>query len=59
MNYGSPMNQAFLLEALRRYAKEVVENKEALREAMKNSMIHPDAWISSAESWLSLESSRK
>lgn len=51
MTYGSPLQQAFVIEALSRYANEVVEKADSIRESMKNSFIHPDAWIGCAEAW--------
>ena len=48
---SNPMNQLFVLESVSRYAKQVVENKEQLLEAMKDSMVSGEAWIKSAENW--------
>jgi len=82
MTWSSPMNQAFIIEALGRdkieftytgketnvtkvkqaiklfgaeriqnalkaYAIDVVNNKDTLKESMKNSFISADAWIQS------------
>lgn len=54
MTFGSPMNQLFVMEAIQRYAKDVVKHQEGLRESMKNHPIEPNAWIESAEVWLDL-----
>ena len=51
MECGSPMNQAFAIEALSRYAKEVITNAEQIRASMKNSFIEPNAWIACAADW--------
>ena len=47
-----PMNQLFIIEATSRYAKQVVDNKEKLLEAMKDSMIDGNAWVQSAQTWI-------
>jgi len=48
-----PMNQLFILESVTRYAKQVVDNKEKLVEAMKDGMVDGNAWVTAAETWLS------
>ena len=50
ISYGSPMNQAFLIEAVVRYANEIITNEAAVREQMEGSFIHPDSWIAAAKS---------
>jgi hypothetical protein len=52
MEFGSALNQAFVMEALDRYAKQVVEAKDKVIESMKNSFISGEAWVQSAENWL-------
>ncbi len=50
ITYGSPMNQAFLLDAVLKQAYRIVENKDEVRKSMAESFIHPDSWIAAAES---------
>jgi len=46
--------QAFVMEGLRIYSQEVVDNKDALREQLgPRSFINPEAWIACAEDTLS------
>lgn len=52
MEWGSPMNQLFVIDALRKHAELVVEKQDELRETMKDSFIHPEAWIQSAKDWI-------
>jgi hypothetical protein len=58
MEFGSPLNQAFVIEALTRYAKKTARNADAVRDSMKGSFIHPDSWIKCAEDWLAAERAR-
>ena len=50
-----PLNQAFVLEALRRYAYSVSTNKATLNEQMKTSMISGEAWVASADAWIGID----
>ena len=52
MEYGSPLNQAFVIHAVRTTAEAVVKDKKALKAAMKDHPINPEAWIACAEAWL-------
>jgi hypothetical protein len=54
-----PLNQAFVMEAMARYAKSVTENKAALIESMKHSFVNGEAWVASAESWVETENRNK
>lgn len=51
MDFGSALRQAFVLEAVDRYAKLVNEEREAMKKEMKNHVINPDAWIACADDW--------
>ena len=51
-----PLNQAFVLEALRRYANSVSTNKATLIEQMKTGMISGEAWVASADAWIGIDS---
>lgn len=44
---GDVLNQSFLIEALFRYATQVLSNPEAVREQLKS--INSDAWIKCAK----------
>lgn len=50
-----PLNQAFVIEAMGRYAGQIVEHKQEVMESMKNSFIEPAAWIGCAEKWQKTE----
>lgn len=41
--------QAFVLEAIDRYAKQVMSDQDKLRVQMKNHLVHPEAWIGCAK----------
>lgn len=49
MEFGSPLNQAFVMEAITRYANLVIEQQDELRESMKDGFVHPEAWIKCAK----------
>lgn len=46
---GNPLTATMVLQASEGFAREVIKNKEVLREKMSNSFVHPEAWIASAE----------
>lgn len=48
----------FAIEAISRYAEQVVNNASAVREAMEDSFIAPAAWINAAERWMELCNAR-
>lgn len=52
MDYGSPMNQLFVIESINRYAKQIIKNPKTVRKGMKNSPINSNAWIAAAAEWL-------
>lgn len=41
--------QAFIIQALSDYSADVEKHEAQLKEAMKDSFIHPDAWIGCAK----------
>ena len=51
MEFGSPLNQAFVIHALNQMAKMTIDNKETVKEQMKGSFVDPDAWIQCATEW--------
>jgi hypothetical protein len=54
MEFGSPLRQGFVVEALTRYAKQVTSNPDAVRAGMKDAFISADAWIQCAEDWMKI-----
>jgi len=50
----SIINRLFVLEAISRYAKQITKDKEQVHEVMANNIIHPAAWIESAENWIKI-----
>ena len=51
MEYSSPLNQVFVIQAMNNLAKIVIEQRKDLIAKMKDSMISPHAWIQCAEEW--------
>jgi hypothetical protein len=58
LEFGSPMNQIFVIEAISRYAKLVIDQQDELRVSMKDHLIHPEAWIQSAKDFLECSEKR-
>jgi hypothetical protein len=46
------LGQAFVIEAITRYAKQTTTHTETVRAQMKDGLIRADAWIRTAEAWL-------
>jgi hypothetical protein len=55
MEFGSGMNQAFLMEAVDRYAKQIAANEAEVIKKMDKSFISGEAWVQSAKQWLKME----
>lgn len=51
MEYSQPVSGMFVIEAINKFAEQVLENQDQLREDMKNHIIAPDYWISIAKAW--------
>jgi hypothetical protein len=51
MNYGSTLNQIFVMDAIGKLVSNILKDKEAVRKSMKNNFVNPDAWIQCAEDW--------
>ena len=47
----NPINAFMVITALDDYTCKVKASKERVREKMKDSIIHPEAWIDAAENW--------
>ena len=54
MEIGLGTNQAFTLEAIDRYAKQIIANKEKVIKEMDKSFISGGAWVQSAEMWVKI-----
>jgi hypothetical protein len=54
MNADS-LNQAFVMEAVSRYASSVIANKDDMIKLMADTFIEGKSWVSSAESWVATE----
>ena len=48
------LSQCFIIDAIIKHADRVVDNADECREKMKNSFIHPEGWIKTAE-WIKRE----
>jgi hypothetical protein len=51
MSFGSPMNQLFVMDAIGKLSKMVIESKDQLMISMDNGFITPQSWIKAAEDW--------
>lgn len=51
MNYGSPLNQVFVMDAIGKLAEAVIQQQDKLREQMAGGFVHPEAWIKCAKDW--------
>lgn len=49
INHYSPLHQVFLIDALLKVSKAVVEHQEEMKENMKDHPVHPEAWIKCAQ----------
>lgn len=59
MTCGSPMNQAFAIEAIRQYAEFYTQNEEKARASWpERSMISFDCWLQCAKDWLECQEKR-
>lgn len=52
MRFGSPLNQAFLVNAVDQMAEGVVASKEDVLRDMAGSIISGEAWVRCAEQWI-------
>ena len=49
LQWGHPLLHAFVIEAILRYAEQIVENREQVIADMANSLVHGPAWVACAE----------
>jgi hypothetical protein len=52
MDYGSALNQAFVIDAVTKMAERVVANEAEVIAAAKNGFINGPAWVQCAKDWL-------
>lgn len=52
INYGSPLNQGFLVERLTLAAENVVNNEAEVLKELENGLIYGPAWVQAAKDWL-------
>ncbi len=52
MNYGSAMNQMFVLDAVTKMAQKIVDNEEQVLKDMEGSFVHGPAWVKCAKDFL-------
>ena len=41
--------QLFIIDALFKYSEHIMKNEKELKKSMRNSFIHPDAWVGCAK----------
>ena len=54
MEFGNGLSQAFVVEAISRYANECLNQRSTLIEKMKNSVVSGEAWLQCASDWKDL-----
>ena len=52
MEFGSPLNQAFVHDCLSKFAKRIVDEEEEVLKSMEGSMIHGPSWVQCAKDYL-------
>jgi hypothetical protein len=52
MEWGSPMNQMFVIDAVSKLAKSVVDNEASVLKSMENNFIHGPAWVQCAKDFV-------
>ena len=53
MTEGTPMNQMFVIEAINRYAEQLIKNKEQVIKEMDSGWVNGQSWVGCAEQWIS------
>lgn len=51
MTHAHPVSGLFVIEALHKFADQVLKDQDQLRKDMKNHIIAPDYWIAMAKAW--------
>ena len=52
MEYGSPLNQLFVIDALTKQAQYLVDNEEEALKQMEGSFVNGTAWVKCAKDFL-------
>lgn len=52
MEFGSPLNQVFVIDAISKLARIVVDQQDQLRVQMQDGFVEPEAWIKCAKDWI-------
>lgn len=52
MEWGSPLNQMFVVDAVIKQAERIVNNEEEVLKSMENNFIHGPAWVQAAKEFL-------
>lgn len=52
MEWGSAMNQMFVVDAVSKLAESIVKNEESVLKSMENSFVHGPAWVQCAKDYL-------
>ena len=47
----TPLHKVFVMEAISKYANDVIEHKDEFIEAMHNHIVSGEAWVRIAEEW--------
>ena len=46
---AGPMSQPFIMEAIRKYAEQIIDNEEQIIEQMQTSFICGESWVKTAK----------
>ena len=52
MEWGSPMNQMFVIDAVSKQAKLVVDNEEQVLKDMEDGFIYGPSWVRAAKDFI-------
>lgn len=52
MEWGSAMNQMFVVDAVAKLAESIVKNEESVLKSMENSFVYGPAWVQCAKDYL-------
>ena len=51
MEWGSPLNQAFVMDAIGKLADKIVENEDEVLKSMEGGFVHGPAWVKCAKDY--------
>ncbi len=58
MEWGSPLNQAFVIDAISKLAERIVSNEADVLKQMENNFVSGPAWVQCAKDWQKCHSDR-